>query len=77
MMMVMGFLVFATAFAASAWVFAFTLVPALPRIAALLRGEADPALFRQPALILNENRVRARIRSTPALPTRMPLRAAA
>ncbi len=77
MMTVMGFLVFAAAFAASASVFAFTLVPALPRITALLRGEADPALVRQPALILSENRLRSRIRSTPALPARMPLRAAA
>jgi hypothetical protein len=77
MMTVMGFLVFAAAFAASAAVFAFTLVPALPRITALLRGEADPALIRQPALILSENRLRSRIRSTPALPARMPLRAAA
>ncbi len=77
MMTVMGFLVFAAAFAASASVLAFTLVPALPRIAALLRGQADPALVRQPALILSENRLRSRIRSTPALPARMPLRAAA
>jgi len=77
MMTVMGLLVFAAAFAASASVFAFTLVPALPRIAALLRGEGDPARFRQPALILSENRVRARIRSVPALPARVPLRAAA
>jgi hypothetical protein len=77
MMTVMGFLVFAAAFAGAMSVFAFTLVPALPRIAALLRGEGDPALFRQPALILSENRVRARIRSTPVLPARMPLRAAA
>lgn len=77
MMTVMGFLVFAAAFAASASVLAFTLVPALPRIAALLRGQADPALVRQPALILSENRLRSRIRSTSALPVRMPLRAAA
>jgi hypothetical protein len=77
MVMVMGFLVFAAAFAASAGVFAFTLVPALPRIAALLRGEADPALVRQPALILSENRLRSRIRSTPARPARAMLRAAA
>ena len=77
MMTVMGFLVFAAAFAASAWVFAFTLVPALPRISALLRGEADPALVRQPALVLSENRLRSRIRSVPARPARIPLRAAA
>jgi hypothetical protein len=77
MMTVMGLLVFAAAFAASAWVFAFTLMPALPRIAALLRGETDPALVRQSALILSEDRVRARIRSMPTQPVRMPLRAAA
>jgi hypothetical protein len=77
MMTIIGFLVFAAAFAASASVFAFTLVPALPRIAALLRGEADPALVSQPALILSENRVRSRIRSVSALAARMPLRAAA
>jgi len=77
MLMVMGFLVFAAALAASIAVFAFTLVPALPRIAALLRGEADPALVRQPALVLSENRLRARIRSAPMLPERMLLRAAA
>ena len=77
MMTVMGLLVFAAAFAASAWVFAFTLFPALPRIAALLRGEADPAPVREPALILTGNRARARIRPTSARPARMPLRAVA
>ena len=77
MMTVLGILVFAGALAAAASVFAFTLVPALPRIIALLRGESDPALFRQPALVLSENRVRARIRSTATLPARRPLRAAA
>lgn len=77
MMTVMGLLVFAAAFTASAWVFAFTLAPALPRIVALLRGEADPALVRQPTLILSENRVRSRIRSAATLPARVPLRAAA
>jgi hypothetical protein len=77
MMTIMGFLVFTAAFAASASVFAFTLVPALPRIAALLRGEPDPALIRRPALILSENRVRSRIRPVSTLPARVPLRAAA
>lgn len=77
MVTIMGLLVFAAAFAASAWVFAFTLVPALPRITALLRGEADPALVRQPALILSENRVRSRIRQAATPSARMPLRAAA
>ena len=77
MMMVMDFVVFAAAFAASLWVFGVTLMPAMPRIVALLRGQADPALVRQPALILSENRLRARIRSAHALPARMPLHVAA
>jgi hypothetical protein len=76
--MVMGFLVFATAFAVSAWVFAFTLAPAMPRIAALLRDGVDPAaLVRQPALVLNENRVRSRPRPVQVQPARPMLRAAA
>ncbi|CAN5474449.1 hypothetical protein BH10PSE14_BH10PSE14_14110 [soil metagenome] len=77
MMMVMGFLVFAAAFAASAWVFAATLVPAMPRIIALLHNGTDLVPARQPALVLNENRVRSRLRSAPAQPARMKLRAAA
>ena len=55
-------LVFAAAFAAVVGVFAFTLVPALPRIAALLRGEADPAHIIRPALILSDRQIRAQIR---------------
>lgn len=77
MMMVMGFLVFAAAFAMSAWVFAFTLAPAMPRIVALLREGVDPALVRQPALVLSENRVRSRSRPAQAQPVRPTLRAAA
>jgi hypothetical protein len=77
MMTIMGLLVFAAAFATSAWVFAFTLAPAMPRIVALLRYGADPAPIRQPALILTENRVRARVRPTLAQAERMKLRAAA
>jgi hypothetical protein len=63
---VLGILVFAGAFAATASVFAFTLVPALPRIIALLRGEADPAHVAAPMLILSDRRLRARIRPVPA-----------
>jgi hypothetical protein len=55
-------MVFAAAFAAVIGVFAFTLFPALPRIAALLRGEADPKHRIRPALILSDRQVRARIR---------------
>jgi hypothetical protein len=67
MMTVLGILVFAGAFAAAASVFAFTLVPALPRIAALLRGEADPAYVTAPMLILSDRRLRARVRPVSAM----------
>lgn len=66
MMAVLGMVVFAGAFAAATSVFAFTLVPALPRILALLRGEADPALVVAPMLILSDHRLRARVRPVPA-----------
>ena len=62
MLALFGTMVFAGAFAAVVGVFAFTLVPALPRIAALLRGEADPAVYNQPMLILSDRRLRARVR---------------
>lgn len=66
MMAVLGMVVFAGAFAAAAWVFAFTLVPALPRIVALLRGEADPAHVIAPMLTLSDRQLRARVRPVPA-----------
>ncbi len=47
-MAVLGILVFAAAFAAAVAVFAFTLVPALPRIIALLSGEGDPGARSMP-----------------------------
>jgi hypothetical protein len=75
-MAILGMLVFAAAFAAAASVFAFTLVPALPRIVALLSGEGDPALVDRPVLILNDRRSRARVRATPLARPRM-LRVAA
>ena len=62
MLAVIGSMVFAGAFAAVVGVFAFTLIPALPRIAALLRGEADLAVYNQPMLILSDRRLRARVR---------------
>lgn len=58
-----GFLVFASALAASVAVFWLTLVPALPRIAALLRDGMTPAPVA-PAMIISEARVRARARAT-------------
>lgn len=58
-----GFLVFASAFATSIAVFWFTLVPALPRIAALLRDGAAP-IPTAPAVIVSEARLRARVRAT-------------
>lgn len=67
MMTVLGILVFAGAFAAAASVFAFTLVPALPRIVALLRGDSDPAHVTAPMLILSDRRLRARVRPVPAM----------
>jgi hypothetical protein len=66
MMAVLGMMVFAGAFAAAGYVFAFTLAPALPRIAALLRGEADPAHVAMPVLILSDRRLRARVRPVSA-----------
>ena len=62
MLAVIGSMVFAGAFAAVVGVFAFTLIPALPRIAALLRGEADPVLYNRPMLILSDRQLRARVR---------------
>ena len=78
MMMVTGILVFASAFAASASVFWLTLVPALPRIVALLRDGVDPAVAARPVLTVSEPRARARARMlpTPATP-RFAVRAAA
>ncbi|MDB5704713.1 MAG: hypothetical protein JWN66_1829 [Sphingomonas bacterium] len=66
MMAVLGMLVFAGAFAAAGSVFAFTLVPALPRIAALLRGETDPGHVAMPMLVLSDRRLRARVRPVSA-----------
>ncbi|RDE06468.1 hypothetical protein [Sphingomonas aracearum] len=56
MTMVSTVLVFAFAFALVAWVFAFTLVPALPRIRAVLAGREDPALASQHRIVIGERR---------------------
>ena len=75
-MAVVGFLVFASAFAASVAVFWLTLAPALPRIVALLRDGVDPMAARAPAWIVSEPRLRARVRTVSAV-ARPKLRAAA
>lgn len=73
-MAIVGFLVFASALVASMAVFWLTLVPALPRIVAILRYGVDPAAPGQ-QLILSEARVRARVRT--AAPLARPERRAA
>ena len=61
MIAVLDSMMFATAFAASIWVFAFTLVPALPRIAAILRGEAHYGTANA-FVVVSDRRVRTRAR---------------
>lgn len=65
MMMAIDFLIFASALAASVMVFWLTLVPALPRIVAILRDGVDPALAERHVLVVSELRVRARMRALP------------
>ncbi len=72
-MAIVGFLVFASALAASLAVFWLTLAPALPRIVALLR---DGAVTPQSAWAVSEPRLRARVR-TVSVAARPKLRAAA
>lgn len=62
-MAVVGFLVFASALAASISVFWLTLAPAMPRIVALLRDGVDPTVSAVPAVIVSEARLRARTRT--------------
>lgn len=78
MMMVTGFLVFASAFAASGAVFWLTLAPAMPRIVSLLRHGIDPVMDARPRVTVSEPRGRVRVRMLPvtALP-RQAQRAAA
>lgn len=61
MVAVLDSMMFAAAFAAAVWVFAFTLVPALPRIAAVLRGEATYEAVGAFAVV-SDRRVRTRAR---------------
>ena len=64
-MALVGFLVFACALAASLAVFWTTLVPALPRIVAILRDGVDPVASTAPAFIVSEARLRSRVRMAP------------
>ena len=62
MVAVLDCMVFAAAFTAAIWVFAFTLVPALPRIVALLRAEVEIA-GSDPFFVVSDRRVRVRVQS--------------
>lgn len=62
-MVVVGFLVFASALAASLAVFWFTLAPAMPRIVALLRDRVDPADMAVPMTVVGEARLRVRVQA--------------
>jgi len=61
MIAVLDSMMFAAAFAAAMWVFAFTLLPALPRIAAILRGEANYGTSNA-FVVVSDRRVRTRAR---------------
>lgn len=63
MMTILGVMIFAGAFAAVAAVFAFTLVPALPRISALLRGESEATPTTR--LVISDRHGRPRPRMAP------------
>ena len=62
MMTIVAFMVFAATLATSLAVFAYTLIPALPRIAALLSGRDDSAAM--PQLVLRDRRAAPRSRPT-------------
>ncbi|MGY4395875.1 hypothetical protein ACVWZA_001048 [Sphingomonas sp. UYAg733] len=69
MMTFVGLLVFAGAFAAALAVFAFTLMPAMPRIVAILSGREDPILASTHRLTVRDRRLAAR--SRPVTPVAM------
>ncbi len=66
MMTIVALLVFAGAFAAAAMVFAYTLLPALPRIGAILSGREDPVLSATHQLVVRDRRSSARSRMVAA-----------
>lgn len=60
MMTIVSMLIFASALAVSIAVFLYTLAPAMPRIKALLLGQADTAAL--PQLVLRDRRRQPRMR---------------
>ena len=66
MMAMVQILVFLGGLALAGYVFAATVVPALPRMAALLRGELDPAFAPRERLVLGPRRVSVRVVPVPA-----------
>lgn len=68
MIAVLDSMMFAAAFAASVSVFAFTLLPAAPRIAALLRGETDFETMHDAFIVVSERRLQARTRLIKRVP---------
>lgn len=64
-------LIFSGALAAVMAVFAFTLLPAMPRIVALLSGRTDPVLAGRRRLVLSDPRVRSRARLVAMAPARV------
>lgn len=60
MMTIVSMLIFASALAVSIAVFVYTLAPAMPRIKALLAGQADTAAL--PHLVLRDRRRQPRMR---------------
>lgn len=77
MVAMIGYLVFLSAFVASVAVLASTLVPALPRIVALLRDGVDPVAMAARVTIVSEPRLRVRVAAMVQSPARSEYRAAA
>lgn len=74
MMMIVALLVFTGAFAAAIAVFAYTLLPAMPRITAILSGREDPVLSATHRLVVRDRRF---LPPSRAVATPVVLRAAA
>lgn len=77
MVALIGYLVFASALVASLAVMGSTLVPALPRIAMLLRDGVDPVAVPARVTIVSEPRLRVRVAAMVHSPARSEYRAAA
>lgn len=64
MVAILDSMMFAAAFAAAIWVYAFTLAPAVPRIMAILRGDGVAAASQDPFYVLSDRRLRTRVHAT-------------